>query len=120
MFKFNNLKISTKMFLVLFLPTIALIVISVLSIFSIKSVSNNLVNKLYLQSSQSVAYILNADRDFYQALVAQMNMQQTSDANELKTQGAAYSENAKQTIDGILNAKKIIDANKVSVKYTTH
>lgn len=112
MFKLNNLKISTKMFVVLLLPTIALIVISSLSILSIKSVSDNLVKNLYLQASQSINLITNADRDFYQALVAEMKMQETSNVDELNKQKEAFLSNSKQTVDGINSAKNLINSNK--------
>ena len=83
MSKFNNIKIGMKLFLALLIPTIALIVISSISVLQIKKVSDDLINVLYKQSVQSTYYITTADRDFYQALVAEINMQKTTDNDVL-------------------------------------
>lgn len=118
--KINNLKISVKMFLIFIVPTIALIAISIFSIINTSTVSNNLINKLSGQSDKSINYITNADRDYYQALVAEMNMQKSTDSEYIKAQKASYDENTKQTVDGIKSAKKLIDASKSEFEKYKH
>jgi len=112
MLKISNIKIGTKMFLVLLLPIIALIIIFFISISSITTISDNLLNKLYLQSTKSISYISSADRDFYQAFVAEMEMQKASNTEDLKVLKEDYYTNSKQATDGLSNAENIILANK--------
>lgn len=111
-FKFNNIKIGMKLFLALLIPTVALIVISSISVLQIKKVSDDLINTLYEQSVQSTYYITTADRDFYQALVAEMNMQKTTDNDVLTAQKKAYLENTTQTLTGLNATKELINENK--------
>jgi len=109
--KFNNIKIGVKLFLALFVPTTALIIISAISISQIKNVSDNLINELYNQSVQSTYYITTADRDFYQSLVAEMKMQKTTDTEVLNKEKKSYIENTDQTLAGINSAKELIGSN---------
>lgn len=118
MLKINNLKISTKMFLTLLFPIIALIAVTSISLFSIQSITNSLLDKLYLQSSRSLGYITTADRDIYQALVVEMNMSGSSATQE--TLANSYYENSKQVLDNINNAKKLLLTDKSSFEEYRH
>lgn len=106
----NNTKIGYKMLVLLLIPLIALIINSVISITGIKGTSTYLIDKLYDKSYQSEYWLLNADRDFYQALTAEQNMENLKNPDELKKQLADYEENSKQTIDRVHNAQKIINS----------
>lgn len=120
MSKLNNIKISTKMFFILLLPTVALLLVSILSMLSIRDISDTLVNKLYMQSAKGITLITTADRDLYQSLVAVKNMQKISDNDQLKEQKDSYLENTKQVVDGINNAVNLLDVDKVKLQSFKH
>ncbi len=113
MFNINNLKISTRIVFALLCPIIALIGITILSLLSVDLVSYNLKDKLYLQSSKSLVYIINADRDFHQAQVAKKDVHilQKTYAN-LDDFTKSYIENSNQTLTNINEAKKILIKDK--------
>lgn len=106
----SNVKIGQKLFLVLFIPILALLINSLISVFEIKGSSNKLINDIYDKAYQSEYLLLNADRDFYQALTAEQNMQTMTNPDDLKAQKDDYDGNRQQTIDRVHGAKKIIDA----------
>ncbi len=120
MLKLNNIKISTKMFFILLLPTVALLLVSILSMLSIRDISDNLVNKLYMQSAKGITLITTADRDLYQSLVAVNNMQKISDTDQLKEQKDSYLENTKQVVAGINNALNLLDVDRVELQSFKH
>jgi methyl-accepting chemotaxis protein len=111
---FDNIKMKTKMLTVVILPLIASILIAVISISSIHTLSKGLIKNLFDETHQSVAWLLNADRDFYQALTAEMEMEKTTDPAALKDLRATYNENAKQATDRVHEAQKIINADKTA------
>lgn len=106
--KFNNLKVGYKMLMVLLVPVIAIIIVAVFSVMVAGFISTELVNELHNQTSQSMSLMLNSDRDFYQALTAQINMHNSTDAEEIKNNKAAYDENVAQTLERVEEAYKII------------
>ena len=108
MAKFNNIKLSNKMSLLLTIPIIAIVITTYISVTNIGSVSEALVKKLYNEINQSTALMLNADRDFYQALADQMNMQKSTNQEELQRYRESYNENAKQVVDRVHEAYGIL------------
>jgi len=108
MAKFNNIKLSKKMSLLLTIPVIAIVITAYISVTNIGSISEVLVKKLYNEINQCNALMLNADRDFYQALTDQMNMQQSTNQEELQKYRESYNENAKQVIDRVHEAYGIL------------
>lgn len=118
--KLNNVKLSYKIILLISVPILTLILISAISIFSINKTSEQLINNLYTECSKSNSWLLNADRDFYQALIAQSEMEKTTDPNELKKLKDSYAENSKQTIDRVHEAYKIINADKKRFENLKH
>lgn len=66
----HSLSIRWKLAIIGLLPLVFLIVLTVTSIMQSTSSSKSLVQSLYDESFKSESLILNADRDFYQALVA--------------------------------------------------
>lgn len=99
---------KVKLLLILVPVLIAILFISVYSSFKIGFISDVLTEKIYTDSYKPVSLILNADRDFYQALVAQNNL-----LNEgiNKTLVADFKENAGQVKDRVNQAKDIIIKN---------
>lgn len=112
LFSINNIKVGYKMLFILIVPIIAIILISAVSVINISNISEDLVTELYEETNTSMSLILNADRDFYQALVAQMNMQMPVDEATLKDYRDSYIENIKQTTDRMNEAYKIMSENK--------
>jgi Methyl-accepting chemotaxis protein len=110
--KANNIKLTYKIILLISMPIIVLIFVSIISIFSIGKVSDKLINNLYNESHKSTYSLSSGDRDFYQAITVQMEMEKTTSPEELKKLKDSYEENAKQTIDRVHEAYKIVNADR--------
>lgn len=118
--KFNNIKLSVKMIFALVIPITSLILITGISAKYINKIHNELVKNIYEKTHMSEYWLINADRDFYQALTAQMEMENTSDPNTLKTSKAFYLENHKQTIENVHKARDIIFKDKAKFENMKH
>lgn len=105
---FNDLKLGIKMLFPLIALVLALVIVSLLSSHYIQSNSNQLIERLYNESHQSTYWLLNADRDFYQALTSEMEMQNAKTPDELKKAKDAYAENVQQTEERVNKAKEIM------------
>ncbi len=98
----KNLSITLKLLLISIPALIALIVISALLIFNINSVNSNTRTTLYDELFVPTAALINADRDFYQAYVAEdafilMRAQGSAiPADTLESLTAGFKENAEQ------------------------
>jgi len=108
--KFNNLKLRTKLLLPLLLPIINLIAISTLSVVNSQRMSTELINSLYNQLHMSSIYLVNADRDFYQALKDQSNLLYGIDPSTASTAKESYLNNINQTKDLVQKAKDIMSS----------
>ncbi|MGE4283527.1 MAG: methyl-accepting chemotaxis protein [Clostridia bacterium] len=120
LFKTNNIGLSTKIFFPIIVPILALLLVSIMSVNYLHTVSSQLTKNLYEEAHKSFYWLLNADRDYYQALVDYMDMKQTSSSEDLKKSGESYLENAQQTIDRVNTARGIIDNNKANFGKYTH
>jgi len=109
--KLNNIKVGYKMLMVLLVPTIAIIVVAAMAVLNASYISGELISELHNQTNQTMSLMLNSDRDFYQALTAQINMHNSTDAEEIKEYKASYDENAAQTKERVEEAYKIISQN---------
>jgi methyl-accepting chemotaxis protein len=99
---------KTKLILILIPSLIAIVIISLYSSNKIQ-VSSNLTSEIYSDSFKSISLILNADRDYYQALDAQ-NKLINGDINENNIND--YKENTDQIIQRIDESKEIMSKNK--------
>lgn len=129
MSRINNIKIGYKMLLILIIPILALVLTSIISLTNIRDISDELIDNLYNETHQSVYWILNADRDFYQALTNQMDMQKLTNQDELEKATnqdeldklkASYLENSTQTLERVHLAYDIINGNKKSFESYKH
>jgi methyl-accepting chemotaxis protein len=116
----NNIKVVYKLLFVLLVPIVAIAVTTAVSVVNITDVSESLVTDLYAKTSKSMELILNADRDFYQALSAQISMQTTEDPAVLKGLRESYYENTKQTVDRVNEAYNILLEDRSKLEKYTH
>lgn len=93
----RNASMSVKILIPLIILITALLLVSVLSVISIGKISEHTINNLYNTLHQSTYWLLNADRDFYQAMIA------VEEADK-----GAFSENMQQTADRVKQAKEIL------------
>jgi len=118
---FRNIRISLKLWLTILPALIVLLVLLVLSIVTILSTNEDAKIVLYDELYVSTSLILNADRDFYQASLAEkdlVNLGEDID-EETKTQLVDdYESNAKQTYDRVVEAFDNIMINEYL--YTTY
>lgn len=106
--KFNNLKLRTKLILPLILPIINLFIFSALSIMNSQRMSDGLIKSLYNQVHESSNSLVNADRDFYQALTDQSNLLYGIDPAAVSSAKESYLNNTKQTKERVQAAKDIM------------
>jgi len=112
---FKSLKIGTKLWLMI-LPAIGtLIILVVFSSINTTKINQDAQKSLYDELFTSTALILNADRDFYQAALAESEIalsRDTLDQESLSGLLIDYTDNATQTIDRISQAMDNIRSNK--------
>ena len=73
--RMNDFKLGSKMIFTLVIPIVSLILITCISGKYIKEIHDQLIKNIYEEAHKSQYWLLNADRDFYQALVGEMNME---------------------------------------------
>ncbi|GFZ31052.1 methyl-accepting chemotaxis protein [Clostridium zeae] len=119
-FKINNIKLGGKMSLILLIPVISLFFVSALALIDIDSINKKLVSDLYDKVHQSEYWLLNADRDFYQALDAETELESPDKDSDLKSLKNDYTENVKQTQDRVKLAIDILNKDKDTLSKLTH
>lgn len=119
-FKINNIKLGGKMSLILLIPVISLFFVSALALIDIDSINKKLVSDLYDNVHQSEYWLLNADRDFYQALDAETELESPDKDSDLKSLKNDYTENVKQTQDRVKLAIDILNKDKDNLSKLTH
>jgi len=110
---FKNFKIIQKMTFLFLIPLGGMLFVVIFSYLSTKSSILSLNTSLYVESFQTVSLVLNADRDFYQALTAMQSLIFTGrDDPDFQSYADSFNENSQQTEDRTKLAKKIIDKEK--------
>ncbi len=105
----GNLKISLKLLILVIPLFIALILSTIFYAWEMTGLDEELNDVLYHEAYVSTAYILNADRDFYQALVADQNQNEQD-----------YLDNAAQVEERIGLALDNIKANDKLYRQSVH
>ena len=111
----KNLKVSKKLGLIIIPAIVSLIVLMALFIYRSNSTVQESKKALYDEVFVSTAAILNADRDFYQAAIAEKELVMSGDniAADRKVQLVKdYNENMAQTIERMNAAIDNIKGNK--------
>ncbi len=109
---FNNIKLGVKILIPLVALLIALALVAVSSLSFINSLSENLIETLYNKAHKSNYWLLNADRDFYQAMVGHMEMEMAKTSQETETALAVLEENLAQTYDRVKQAQDIMSTDQ--------
>lgn len=120
---FKNIKVAQKLWLMILPAIITLVVLLLVSINSITSANEEARTVLYEELFVSTALILNADRDFYQAALAerQLILEGSSVTAESKESLLDdYESNAKQTYDRIGEAMDNVRGNTFLFNEFTH
>lgn len=112
MLKFNNISLSVKLFFPLVISTLAIIFVAAFSVEYAIADRDSLIEDLNGELFQISSQLLNADRDFYQALQARENMEDSATDQELEETKVSYEENVGQVSDGIGKARQIFLDNK--------
>ncbi|MGV7115351.1 methyl-accepting chemotaxis protein [Paenibacillus kyungheensis] len=120
LFNINNWNLRLKMFVPMAIVMIALIGITVFALSHTKSIAHTLTTKLYDQSYMTNYWLLNADRDYYQSLVAQMTLTSSTDPAILEAAKADYTENAQQTYERVHKAEAIFKAHQAEFNQYQH
>lgn len=114
---FKNISVSIKLWLIVLPAILALGLLLFLFITRSKDIQEQSRTALYDETFVSTALILNADRDFYQAVTAEKDLLAGGlTADEKEALKGDYNENAQQVRDRMIQAVDNIKAN--SVLYT--
>ena len=98
--------------MLLILPLIALFITNGVNLYKNDQTAKNLIETLYNNSAVPSQLVLNADRDMYQALVAQRTLIYTDQQSKLYgDQLKTYKDNISQVRERIAGARKIFDSN---------
>lgn len=119
----KNIKVSAKLLLMIVPVFVTILVLTVILIFSRINMFNTSKTSLYDELYLSTAEILNADRDFYQAVVAELDLLNSGDRfteEEVAQKRADFTDNAGQTFDRISSAIGRIRGNEAIYLDFTH
>jgi len=119
----KNSKITTKLLLMIVPSILTLILFLGFFIYQSNNISNESRQKLYDEIFVSTSLILNADRDFYQAAIAEKELvlsgeSLSSDSREDLL--AAIDENAGQTLDRVTQALDAVAVNSELYESFSH
>jgi len=117
----KNLKIRTKLILMMIIPLLSVIVISLAGIWKVNSTYDTLTDAYYEKMYKVNVLILNADRDMYQSLVADntLNNGNISDSDKTKNK-QDLKDNINQTKDRIKSAMDILLPIRSSLENIKH
>lgn len=111
----KNMKVSKKLWLIVLPALLALILLMAQYIYNSNNTLNSMKESLYDEVFVSTAAILNADRDFYQAAIAERElylMGEQLDAAKKEELIAGFDENITQTKERIAEAMDNVRDNK--------
>ena len=111
----KNMKVSKKLWLIVLPAMIALVLLMAQYIYNSNNTLSRMKTSLYDEVFVSTASILNADRDFYQAAIAERELfleGNRLDAAKRDELIAAYEENVIQTKERIADAMNNVRDNK--------
>ena len=118
--KFNNIKVSSKILIVFLIPLLFMFAGSVLSQIS-STTKNSIMDEFYNYSYQLNSYLLNSDRDLYQAMLFSTNMQNSQISQDQATN--LYNEyvgNRDQVAQQLVSIKELITSNQDSFSNYRH
>jgi methyl-accepting chemotaxis protein len=110
MFRLNNIKLSIKMLIPFIVSILALSAITFLSTRNFTALNEKLAESLYNEVYQCTQYILNADRDFYQAQAALYEISMAQSQQEMDKAAADFEDNAVQVMEGVNRAKAVMES----------
>ncbi len=119
---FKNLNVSFKLWLIVIPAVLALAGLTWLFVTRSNEISSESKTVLYDEVFVSTALIMNADRDFYQAAVAEkeLYLNDSLTDEERETLLADFDENARQTLDRITQAMGNLSDNEALFHNFTH
>ena len=113
---FYDLKVTKKLFLLYIPSLVALLLVLIVYVYDTNGISERTKQAYYNETYRSTSLFLNADRDFYQAAVAEKELFLSGDRidESLKEQLVKdYDENIQQTMDRVKEAVENLKSNKV-------
>jgi Methyl-accepting chemotaxis protein len=113
MFLIKNLKVAKKLWLIVLPSMIALVLLLVFFIYRSNSIETESKKALYDETYTCSVNILNADRDFYQAAIAQQEagLTQNLTASKKDELQKDFEENAQQVQDRVSTAMSVAKEN---------
>lgn len=110
----SNLKVGKKLWLLILPAIVTLILFLLFFVYRSNQIGLESKTRLYDELYVSISLILNADRDYYQAAVAETELnlsRDTLDAENLASLTQDYNDNADQTLTRITDAMKAVSKN---------
>ncbi|MGY4689139.1 methyl-accepting chemotaxis protein [Salibacterium sp. K-3] len=104
----NRINLGPKLYFILMTAVAGIVIVSGMLIYNMNQSAQQLERELYDELYQSTFYLLNADRDFYQADQAFLTALQSEDGRE--EAAAAYEENTAQVHERMEEARTILQS----------
>ncbi len=119
---FRELSVTKKMLMMVLPPLIILVVVMIVSSQQMIFISTSANNSIYEEAFVSTSKILNADRDFYQAILAQTQLLSNYSAEDMSHDELVtmYKENADQAYTRVKDALDNIRKNEVMFSQYKH
>ncbi len=106
----KQLKLTTKMILLVLIPILAIVAISVTSILMLQTAMRVSEENLYDTSYVATDLMLNADRDFYQAMVAAVALTGVSNTmDDRRAAAEAFTAEFDQTVERMTEAFQLLE-----------
>ena len=108
----NNLKLRNKILANLSIAAVGFIILIIIAVYYINSVAKMYELSLYHEGIKGQNFVLNADRDMYQALTAKRAVLSISPGSEnFESLIKEYQDNIQQTTERIDSALAIVEKN---------
>ena len=109
----NNTRIGIKLVILLLIPTLCLLFLTFFSQFQTKKTTDQIITGLADVNYSSMSLLLNADRDFHQALIAEQMLIASGQSDPLYDEHITdFNDNVGQVVDRVGQAKDIINKDK--------
>lgn len=112
----KNVSIKYKLFAIILIPIISLLLLTFYSTSNMSQMNDNLSERLYDQSLKVNSLVLNAERDFYQAMLSfeMIMLDKTSSMPMDQKKLESYNENIQQVKERVTLAQEIMNKDKES------
>ncbi len=108
----RNLTLRVRLYLFAAVSILGILGLSLFLMRSTATIYSELKEQVYEEAFRAQSFVLNGDRDLYQALLAKQAILSRGENEEFSAYLESFRENIEQTRDRVLSAKDILEKNK--------